>query len=368
MKKALLLFSALLFFQTTYGQISAKLMRYMDVSDTQITFVYGGDIWVMPKSGGTAIQVTHSPGEESWPRFSPDGKSIGYTASYQGNSDVYVMPTAGGVPTRVTYQSHADRMVDWHPDGERLLFASRRELGQRSSQQFFLVSKEGGLPEKLKIPYGELASYSPDGNHLAYITKITENYPFKRYRGGLASDILIYDLRNNSAVNVTDNHANDGKPAWVGDKVYFLSDQAEDMRLNIWAYDTKTKSATQITKFKDFDISFMSAGKKDIVFEVGGTLYLMDVSNHQYKPVEVNIVSDLSVEMPRSKDVSKRISNMTASPKNKRIVFEARGELFNVPVKEGYVINMTKSSGAFDREPCLVAGWKTHCILERSFR
>ncbi len=343
--------SALVLLYPAYGQISAKLMRYLDVSDTQITFVYGGDIWVMPKNGGTAIQVTHSPGEESWPRFSPDGKYIAYTASYNGNEDVYVMPALGGMPTRVTYQSHADRVVDWHPDGEHILFASVRESGITRFRQFYLVNKNGGFPEKLKVPYGELASYSPDGRHLAYITKITENYPFKRYRGGLASDIIIYDLVNNTAENVTNNHANDGKPAWVGNKVYFLSDQAENMRLNIWSYDTRTKTSSQITEFDDFDISFMSAGNHDIVFEAGGQMYLMDLSSQRYEPVTVNVVSDLSAEIPRSVDVSKSIDNMTAAPEGKRVVFEARGELFNVPASEGYVINMTQSSGAFDQSP-----------------
>lgn len=351
MKKILLLISGILLFHCASSQISAKLMRYMDVSDTQITFVYGGDIWIMPKTGGTAIQVTHSPGEESWPKFSPDGKLIAYTASYNGNQDVYVLPTTGGVPARVTYQSHADRLIDWHPDGERLLFASRRELGQRSSNQFFLVSKNGGFPEKLAIPYGELASFSPDGNHLAYITKITENYPFKRYRGGLTSDILIYDMKAKTVENITNNEANDGKPAWAGDKVYFLSDQGANWRLNIWAYDTKSKQVKQITKFDDFDISFLSAGPKELVFEAGGVMYLMDLNTQQYKPVTVNVVSDLSVEIPQAKNVSKQINNMTAAPEGKRIIFEARGELFNVPAKEGYVMNMTQSSGAFDRDP-----------------
>ena len=339
------------FFSSVFGQISAKLMRYMDVSDTQITFVYGGDIWVMPKTGGTAIQVTHSPGEESWPRFSPDGKFIAYTASYNGNQDVFVMPVMGGVPTRVTYQSHADRVVDWHPDGEHILFASSRESGIQRINQFYLVPKKGGFPEKLKIPYGELASYSPDGNHLAYITKITENYPFKRYRGGLASDIIIYDLRNDKAVNITNNKAIDGKPAWVGGKTYFLSDQGENMRLNIWSYDTQTQEASQITAFDDFDISHMSAGDRDIVFEAGGQMYLMELGSQQYNPVAVNVISDLSAEMPRSVDVSGRINNMTAAPEGKRVVFEARGELFNVPSTEGYIINMTQSSGAFDQNP-----------------
>lgn len=333
------------------AQISAKLIRSADVSATQIAFVYGGDIWVMPKSGGTAMQVTHSPGEESWPRFSPDGSEIAFTASYGGNEDVYVMPSTGGVPTRVTYQSHSDRMVEWHPDGDRVLFASARESGRQSFRQLYLVPKTGGLPEKLAVPYAELASYSDDGGRLAYITKITESYPFKRYRGGLASDIVVFDLERNTAENITVNPANDGKPAWVGDRIYFVSDQGPNMRLNLWAHDVSTGTATQVTDFEDFDISFMSAGPQDVVFEAGGALQLMDVATQSYHEVPVRVVSDLSVEMPRSVDVSGGIGNMTASPGGKRVVFQARGELFNVPVSDGYVVNLTRSSGAFDRDP-----------------
>lgn len=351
MKKIVFLFALCFLGSSANAQISAKLMRYMDVSDTQITFVYGGDIWIMPKAGGTAIQVTHSPGEESWPRFSPDGKEIAYTASYSGNADVFVISTLGGLPTRLTYQSHFDRMIDWHPDGKRVLFASGRESGRQSFRQLYLVSKDGGLPEKLQVPYGELASYSADGNRLAYITKITENYPFKRYQGGLASDVIIFDLRTNTAENITNNKVNDGQPAWVGDKIYFLSDQGEEFRRNLWVYDTNSKATAQITKFTDFDISFMSTGPSDLVFEMGGGLYLMDLSSQQYKQIDVHVVSDLSAEMPRSVEVGRNISNMSASPEGKRVVFEARGELFNAPATEGFTINMTQSSGAFDQNP-----------------
>ena len=333
------------------AQISAKLMRWADVSADQIAFVYGGDIWIVPREGGTAMQVTNSPGQESWPRFSPDGSEIAYSASYNGNLDVYVMPTSGGLPVRVTYQSHGDRMVEWHPDGERLLFASGRESGRQSFNQFYLVSKDGGLPEKLAVPYGELASYSPDGGRLAYITKITENYPFKRYEGGLSSDILIFDLNANTAENVTQNPVNDGKPQWLGDRVYFVSDQGPHFRLNLWAYDVTAGTASQITEFTDFDIGFMSAGPDAVVFEAGGELYLMDDATQSYAPVQVDVVTDLSVEMPRSVDVSGSIGNMTASPGGKRVVFQARGELFNAPVKDGFTMNMTRTSGAFDRDP-----------------
>lgn len=359
LKKLLLAFGIFLISQGIMAQISAKLMRYMDVSENQITFVYGGDIWIAPKSGGTAIPMTNSPGEESWPRFSPDGQYIAFSASYNGNTDVYVMPVSGGIPKRITYNAFPDRMIDWHPDGKNLLFASARENGVGRLNQLFLVGMEGGLPQKLNIPYGELASYSPDGNKLAYITKITENYPFKRYRGGLTSDIIVFDFQNNTAKNITNNKAIDGKPAWAGDKIFYLSDQDENMRLNIWEYDTKSRTTRQITKFDRFDISFLSAGPSDLVFEMGGDLYLMDLATLKYKKTDIHVISDLSVEMAQSKNVSGSISNMTASPGDKRVVFEARGELFNVPVKEGFTQNITQSSGAFDHNPAWSPDGKT---------
>lgn len=341
------------FSANSFGQINAKLMRYVDVSETQICFVYGGDIWVVDKNGGTATQLTNSPGEESYPKFSPDGKEIAFTARYRGNPDVYVMPVTGGVPHRLTYGSHSDRMVEWHPSGDKILFASRRETGIPSGRvnQLFLIPKTGGIPEKLPIPYGEIATYSPDGKQLAYITKITETYPFKRYRGGLTSEVILFDLENNTAKNITNNEANDGKPAWGGDKIYFLSDRADDLRLNIWSYDLKSEALNQVTQFKDFDITYVSAGPKDLVFEVGGALHLMDLATEESKEVAVTIISDLTLEMPKRLSVNKQIRGMTASPGASRIVFEARGELFNAPVKEGFVQNITNSSGAFDHSP-----------------
>src|SRR6056297_3907522 len=349
MKKLLILFLLAFGAENLFAQINAKLMRDMDVSDSHIAFVYGGDIWLVDKNGGTANQLTRSQGVESYPKFSPDGQHIAYSAYYNGNEDIYVVPVTGGVPERVTYASFSDRMVEWHPDGEHLLFASRRLMGQRSANQLFLVSRDGGLPEPLPLPYGELASYSPDGNQLAYITKITENYPFKRYKGGLASDIYLYDIDSNTVENLTENEFNDGQPAWAGDTLYFLSDQGPNFRLNIWKYNPADGELTQITAYDEFDISFLSAGPEELVFEVGGSLFLMDLSTEEVREIEVNVVSDLSLEIPKRLDVSGDVSGMSAAPGNKRVIFEARGELFNAPVSEGFTENVTQSSGAYDR-------------------
>jgi tricorn protease len=333
------------------AQVDARLFRFPDVSATQISFVYGGDIWIAPKTGGTAIRITSSTGEESFPRFSPDGKTLAFTATYRGNADVYTMPVSGGVPTRLTWHAMADRVVDWHPNGNQILLASLRENGVGNVNNLYLLSKTGGLPEKLPLPYGELGSFSPDGESIAYVSRITENYPFKRYRGGLASDVIVFNLKKMTAENITANSATDGKPVWHKNKIYYISDIDNNKRRNIWSYDIASKTKTQLTKFNDVDINHMSAGPDDLVFEAGGKLYLLNLSTNKYDEVKINVVTDFATLMPRPENVANRIAWADISPDAKRVVTEARGELFSLPAEYGPVLNLTNSSGAFDQYP-----------------
>jgi len=331
------------------AQTDARLFRYPDVSSTQISFVYGGDIWLVSKSGGTATRLTSSTGEESFPRFSPDGKTLAFTATYRGNADAYTIPVVGGLPTRLTWNAMADRVVDWHPNGSQILIASQREMGVGSVNQLYLLSKTGGLPQKLPLPYGELGSFSPDGENIAYVSKITENYPFKRYRGGLASDVVVFNLKKGSAENITSSTAADGKPAWVKNKIYYVSDIDKNRRRNIWVYDIAAKTRTQLTQFDNIDINHMSAGPDELVFEAGGKLYLMNLGTNKYQEVKINVVADFATLLPRQENVSSRITRADIAPDAKRVVVEARGELFSVPAEYGPVINLTNSSGAYDQ-------------------
>lgn len=351
MKQVMPLVLALICSKLSLSQVSAKLFRYADISQNQITFVYGGDIWIVPKTGGSASRLTSSPGEESYPKFSPDGQTIAYTATYNNNADVYTISAAGGMPFRITYHSMHDRVIDWHPDGNKILFASARESGSDRFSQFYLVNKKGGLPDKLPMPYAELGSFSPDGEEIAYVTRITENYPFKRYRGGYASDVLVYNLKQNKVQNITQNPATDGKPAWVKNKIFYVSDVDKQLRRNIWVYDPARKSSEQLTKFINEDVNYMSAGPNELVFEAGGKLYVMNADTYQYNEVKINVVSDIASVMPRNVNVSRNVQSAALAPEGKRAVFAARGELFNIPAEEGYILNMTASSGAFDRNP-----------------
>lgn len=333
------------------AQTDARLMQLPDVSNTQITFAFGDDIWVVPKQGGVAQRLTSPAGPEMYPRFSPDGKQIAFSANYNGNYDVYVMPTAGGVPTRLTYHGMPDIVQGWTPDGKSVLFTSGRESGKERFSQFYTIAATGGLPAKLPVPYGEFASYSPDGKRFAYTDRSRVNRNWKRYRGGTAPDILLFDLTGFKTENITNNAANDELPMWIGDAIFYMSDNGPEGRNNLWKYDLKTKQNTQLTEFTDFDITFPSNSEKEIVFEAGGSLYLYDIASAESKRVEIQIISDQKAMIPKIVKTESDLMAASISPDGNRVIANARGEIFNLPAKKGFVTNLTNTSGVAERYP-----------------
>ena len=340
--------------------VDARLLRFPDVSETQITFVYAGDIWVVPKQGGQAHRLSTPLGEEAFPRFSPDGQSIAFSGNYDGNGDVYVVPTAGGVPVRLTHHPMPDRVLGWYPDGEAVLFASSRESGKQRFSQFYRLDVEGGLPQKLPVPYGEFGMIAEDGKSLAYMP-LTRDFrvdnerglvhTWKRYRGGMTTDIWLFNLEQHTARNITDFDANDGQPMWHGTTLYFQSDRDAAKRNNIWAYETTSGELRQITRFTDYDVRFPAIGPSDIVFENGGRLYLLDLDSERHREVDVEVVTDRATLKPRMQNVSRQLTGGDISPSGKRAVLQARGEIFTLPAKHGFVRNLTRTSGFAERTP-----------------
>ncbi|WP_306598905.1 S41 family peptidase [Geothrix sp. 21YS21S-2] len=339
---------------SAHAQIDARLMRYPDVSATRIAFTYASDIWVVAKTGGLAQRVSTPKGEEMFARFSPDGKEIAFSANYDGNMDVYVMPVGGGVPVRVTHNPAPDRVVGWTPDGKSILFASGMESGRDRFSKLFTVPKAGGLPQALPVPYGEFGALSPDGKTLAYMPISTDFRTWKRYRGGMASEIWFYDLEKKTSLRLpSEGGSNDSMPMWHGDTLYFLSDRDAVKRGNVWSYNMKTKAFKQITFFKEFDAHFPAIGPSDIVLEAGGRLHRIDLATESISEVKVEAVTDRAALKPRTDNASKLIRNASPSPQGKRAVFEARGEVFSVPAERGYVMNLTHTPGVAERFPSL---------------
>ncbi|HRH50792.1 MAG TPA: PDZ domain-containing protein [Panacibacter sp.] len=359
-KVQFLLLLSFFFWLQASAQIDAGLFRFPDVSKTQIVFSYANDVWIMPKEGGMAVKLSSPPGVEVMPKFSPDGKQVAFGAVYDGNRDVYVIPATGGTPQRLTAHGYSDRVVDWTNDGKNILFATGRESGKARFSQFYTVPATGGAETKLPLAYAEYGSYSPDGKKMAVVIMTEVGRNWKRYRGGTNGDIRIYDFDKQQQEDIsTASDADDELPMWHDNFIYFLSDRGAELRMNLWRYDIAKKSFEQLTKFTDYDVHYPSQGPDDIVFEAGGKLYLYPFTTQKAKEISVTVVTDNALLKPKTVAVSDYIQHASLSPDGKRVLVEARGDIFSVPAENGYIKNLTVTQGVAERYPSWSPDGKT---------
>lgn len=341
-------------------QPDATMLQFPDVSTNTIVFVYANNIWTVPVTGGTATQLASPPGSELFPRFSPDGKSIAFVGNYDGNRDIYTIPTSGaGLADRITHHPSADTLCDWAPDGSSLIYYTNGLAGLQRSMELFTIPVAGGMPTKLPVPYGTTGTISPDGTWLAYTPHTTDFRTWKRYRGGMATDIWLFNLKDHSAKRMTDWEGTDTQPMWSpdGSMVYYVSDQGDDHRLNIWAYTVANGRRRQITNFNDFDCKFASIGPGPngqgmIVFQNGPKLYTLDVANSKTNALDIVIPGDRPTLRDQTINFADFMTNSrSVSATGKRVFVEARGDIWSLPAEKGAAMNLTRTSGVAERSP-----------------
>ena len=335
-----------------YAQIDARLLRNPDVSEKEIVFSYANDLWIVSRDGGTARHLTSPKGVEENPKFSPDGKTIAFSANYNGNLDIYTLPIKGGIPERITHHPSVDYVIDWYADNENVLYKSKMGCAKNRTHTFYKTSKHGGFPSQLPLEIGEEASFSPDGEMIAMnMMPVVYGGAWKRYRGGAASEIWIFNLNTLESQNISNFEGVDKCPMWHGENIYFLSDRDNNKKVNIWVYNTQSKETRQLTFFTEHDIHFPSLGSGDIVLENGGKLYLLNLTTEKLNEVLVYIeFNDINVR-PRNEYVEDHIRNINVSKTGKRIIAEARGEIFSLPTEQGAISNLTNTSGIAERYP-----------------
>ena len=327
-----------------------RLLRMPTVSATHIAFAYANNIWVVVRSGGTARRLTSFQGQTTSPHFSPDGKWIAFSGDYAGNTDVYVVPAEGGEPKRLTWHPGGDTVQGWTPDGKSIMFASSRATWAPSgAPRFWTVPAEGGIEEPMALPRAYQGKISPTGTHVAYRMNTSWDEERRNYKGGQNRPVWIVDLKTYDLVSPPWTDSHDKDPVWVGEAVYFLSDR--DGVHNVWSYEPKTKKLAQVTKFSDFDVKALESDGTSVVFEQGGQVHLLDAKSGRSQVVNIRATGDFPWMMPRWEDVTSRMSNIGLSATGRRVVAEARGEIFTIPAEKGDVRNLTASSASAEREP-----------------
>jgi tricorn protease len=328
-----------------------RMLRMPAVSATHVAFIYADDLWVANLDGSNVRRLTSDVGIEAYPAFSPDGKTIAFSAQYEGNADVYTIPVEGGSPTRLTWHPGADIVRGWTPDGSAVVFSSGRSVFTNRYQQLFTVPREGGFPTQLPIPNGVEASYSPDGSRLAYTPIGDRSEQWKHYRGGTASRIWLYRFDNHAVDQIPqpEGRCNDTAPRWQGNTVYFRSDRNGEF--NLFSFDAEAKQVKQLTEFTDFPVMSVAAGSGNVVIEQAGYLHRLDPSTGRTTRLKIGCAADLAEARPRYAKGPKYVRHAGISPSGARAVFEFRGDIVTVPAEKGDPRNLTHTPGTHERDP-----------------
>ncbi|MGD8357891.1 MAG: LpqB family beta-propeller domain-containing protein [Lysobacterales bacterium] len=334
-----------------------RMLRYPDISGDRVTFSYSGDIWLAPLDDSEpARRLTSHPGLELYPKFSPDGKHIAFTGQYRGDEQIYVIDVDGGAPRQLTWYPTAgplparwgtdNQVYGWTPDGKYVLFRSNRFSA--IDPRLFRVAIDGGLPQALPMPRAGSGDFSPDGKSIFYSPLFRDFRTWKRYQGGWAQNLYVFDLENDTARQLTDNIRTERDPVWLESGMYFVSDR--DGTLNL--YELKDDGSWRaITHDDTWDIKWASGdGVSRIVYEVQGQIGLYDATTDSTRLLTVHVPDDQVRRIARRIEVKSQVEDFGVSPGGERLLVTARGDVFTVPVEHGITRNLTQRGDAHDRQ------------------
>ena len=324
---------------------------------SRIAFSHGGQIWVVPSTGGEARPVTSDQFYSHHPVWSPDGRSLAFASKRHGNDDVFVMPSEGGTVTRLTYHSGTDVPQAFSADGKEVLFTAYR-LGSPTADaldgakswggpgQVYAVAATGGRARMvLPIP-AESTRPAADGQRMLYEDRPSpENEWRKHHVSDAARDIWLFDPRDGSHRRLTDFRGEDRSPVWApaADAFLWLSERSGSF--NVWRQPLAGGTPQQLTFHKDHPVRFLSSARDgSLVYAWSGELWRLPAGAAQPQRVPVQIHQANLLSGASAVNLQGQGTELVVSPNGQEYALVARGEVFVVSAKTGQTRRITSTA------------------------
>jgi tricorn protease len=340
-----------------------------------IVFVSEGDLWKVSASGGVATRLTSHPGDETFPRISPDGSLVAFTAQYEGPTEVYVMPLAGGLPTRLTYDGSRAAVAGWKPatgDQPALIIASTSRFSGLPNAQLTLINPAaaGGPATRTLVPLAQAADgvYADDGT--LFFTRLAfQGSHTKRYKGGTAQTLWRFAPGADASQPLSADYAGTSAgPMWWNGKVYFLSDR--DGTMEVFRMNPDGSGVEQVTSHQGPDERLLDvkgaamSPQGRIAYQLGADIWVCDAATGATARLDITLDSDL--DQTRENWVEKPMDYLSAtslSPDGSRVALTARGQVFVAPKEPGRLVEVTRRDGVRYRNARFMPDGKTLVML-----
>ncbi len=332
----------------SWSQPAKGYYRFPDIHGDTLVFTAEGDLWSVSTSGGVARRLTTHPDEETHPSTSPDGRTLAFTASYEGPAELYTMPLTGGLPVRRTYEAESSIATTWTEKGELVYTTSH--FSTLPDLQLVALDLENGHRRRIPLNQASEGSYDESGSKLFFVRPSYHRNVTKRYKGGTARNIWKYVEGTREAEVLTRDYAGGSHtPMWWQGRVYFITDR--DGTMNIWSMDEDGQDLKQHTFHSGWDVRDADLEGGRIAYQVGADIWLHDIASNESHEVSITLASDF--DQWREKWVKKPMQYLTSShihPDGDSVVLTTRGRVFVAPVGGGRRARLSREPGVRYRD------------------
>jgi tricorn protease len=364
-KRSVLVFclvGVLLAFSISTSAMSTKgYYRVPALYDDTLVFAAEGDLWTVDVNGGVARRLTTHAGEESHPAISPDGKTLAFSATYEGPTEVYTMPLKGGLPVRWTYEADASNVVGFTPDGK--LMYTTRAFSTLPDPQLVTIDLKTEKVTRIPLSQASDGSFDPEGKTIFFSRPGFHNNNTARYKGGTARNVWKYTLGSDEAVNLTpDFPGEDFGPMWWEGRVYYVNDR--DGTWNVWSMNEEGQDRQQCTTHLGWDVRDPYLNEGRIVYQLGADIRIFDISSGSDRIIDIVLASDFDQMRERwVKDPMQYLTSAFFHPKGEAIVLTSRGRVFVAPVGKGRLVRASFKEGVRYRDVVFMPDGKSLLAL-----
>ena len=341
-------FASIIFYHSAQSQGFEGYYQFPDVHENQVAFCAEGDIWTVPLSGGLAKRLTTHLEDETYPIFSPDGKTILFSGSFEGPTELYTIPSTGGLTTRWTFESDASLANAWSSENE-IVYATRA-YNKKPDNRLVKINTKTKIRTFIPLDQASEASFSDDGNTVFFVRPAYHRNVTKRYKGGTARQIWKFSQGDKEAVKLTTGYTGESHhPMFYNNRVYFITDR--DGIMNIWSMDTNGENLKQHTKHTEFDVRYGRVSNGNIVYQMGADLWKYNIASDASNKVEIRLATDLAQRREKwEENPSRYITNVNPDKTGEKIVITARGRVFVMPAKQGRPVSFTQKDNVRYRD------------------